>query len=212
MLKVSLKAWKALCATLSFNKMKESTGPTIRAFPDIDIDGALESYNLERLKPRVTEYGPELKKLITLKALPNPTEASSTLPEIISFAFEIPGVEPTLAFQDFIRGVACCSLALPLGLQDAIKALLNAVALRVVEVGQLPSLSTEFVANLNRCMQVILTNNEPSSWRGLLAFMLGAYYLLGFVEKPFEARGTMSPAEYVETMVIHFAQLGYTPK
>ncbi len=192
---------------------KVSLGPPISAFPEIDnYDEVLANYSLEPLKPRVTAY-PDRYLLKANDIFPNPKEVSPTDVDIISYMFDIPGVEPQLGFGDYIKGVACASQIAPLAAQEALKAALMTVAVRVVDQGELPSLSGEFTGYIQKAVHVILNNNEPSGWRGLLAFMQGAYWLLGFIDQPFAQKGKrIAPVEFVDLMVTHYSQLGYVPR
>lgn len=192
---------------------KVSLGPAISAFPEIDnYDEILSTYSLEPLKPRVTAY-PDRYLLRARDVFCEPKEVTPTDVDIISYLFDIPGVEPQLGFQDYIKGVACASFIAPVEAQEAIKAALMTVAMRVVDQGELPALSGEFTGYIQKSVHVIVNNNEPSGWRGLLAFMQGAYWLLGFIDQPFNPKGKrIAPVDFVDIMVTHYSQLGYVPR
>lgn len=192
--------------------MKEAAGPTIPAFTDFDINVRMRDYGLEGLSPKVIVMSDDLKLLKTKDLLPDPKEATPSDPEIVDYWYVIPGVEPSVGFEDFIQGVACTSLIARPEYQVAIHAVLMSVAERVIQTGSLPAMDSAFASHIERAIQIILSNEEPTSWRGLLAFAHGAYWILGFFENPFERRGKFSPVEYVDTMLAHFAPLGYTPR
>lgn len=179
-----------------------------------EIASKFFGFDLNQMRPKVIPYNAAYQVIPTLDKLPEPKDASPTLPEVVAFSYEIPGVEPTLSFMEFIRGVACATLMVPSQHHEAIKGILVTVAERVVNTGELPSLSDTYQVNLSQQVKIIFNNNEPSSWRGLLAFMQGAYWLLGFIKNPRDQRGKggLSPETYVDLMVTHFAQLGYVPR
>lgn len=194
--------------------MKEAAGPTIPAFTDIDVVDRLKQYELQHLQPRTVVMDESLKLLKTKDLLPNPKLVSPVDPEIVDYWYVIPGVEPSVGFEDFIRGVACTSLLAKPEYQQAIHAVLMTVAERVTQTGQLPAIDAAFAPHVERSMQIILSNEEPTGWRGLLAFMQGAYWILGFIENPFEARGKggLSPIDFVDGMLAYFGPLGYAPR
>lgn len=195
--------------------MIKASGPLISATPEIDINALFDSYYLDALKPKVMPYPDRLGVIPTTDPLPNPHDASSTAPEVIEFSFVVPGVEPTLSFMDYIRGAACTSMMLPQEYHQAVIAALGEVANRVVNFGELPPLNEKFNMYIETNIRSIFTNNEPNSWQGLLAFMQGSYWLLGYIERPTEKRlkgNKLSPLDFVDSMITHFAQLGFVPR
>lgn len=194
---------------------KTAAGPTIRAQDfQPDLGAILESYNLTQLKPKVSHFSDEVRVMVTKNPIPDPKTINMNLPEILDFQWTIPGVEPTLAFTDFIAGVACVTMIVPEEYQPAIKQALTEGASRVLDTGALPTLDADFLRSIETGVSQIMANGEPISWRGFLAFLQGAYWLLGFIERPYDKRskGGLSPLEFVELLISHNAPFGFIPK
>jgi hypothetical protein len=191
----------------------QAVGPIIPVpeAPD-HIRDAYEALSLQRLYPRFTEFPKEAKTLLVTSKIPDPETVDSSSPEIISLIFEIPGTEPEVAFPEFVRGAAVVAAMVPAEVLTAVKAALLEVAERVIGGGELPSIDIQFVTEVREIERAIISNGETVSWRPLLAFMCGAFWLLSFVDAPKRRRGRFSPIEFVDFRLTLSAQLGYTPK
>ena len=58
----------------------------------------------------------------------------------------------------------------------------------------------------------IIDNGEPISWRPIIAFMSGAFWLLSFIKDPYKKHGDRSPLSFVHDKVLDSAVLGYAPR
>lgn len=190
-------------------------GPPVSAFPfDSNIMMAVEAQELQRLVPQF--YAPdELKMEPFLRARDPgvmPNEVTFTLPEITFLWFETPtGVEPTLSFPEFVKGVSCAALAVDVDHLQFVKDITVATARKVSEGGNLPRIDIAFADVIRSNLATTFANNEPMSWRSLMAFTLGAYWLLGFIIEPTRRVGKQVPAEFVRGFIDHYAALGYLP-
>lgn len=191
----------------------KAVGPVIPVPESPDhIRSTYETMSLQRLTPTFVEFSKEAKSLQIVKKIPDPETIDASLPEVISLIYETPGLEPEIAFPDFIRGAAIvAAITLP-DMMDGVKAALLAVAERIINGGELPAIDAQFVSEVREIEKAILDNGETVSWRSLLAFMNGAFWLLSFVDSPKRRRGKFSPLEFVDFRLTLSAQLGYTPK
>jgi hypothetical protein len=192
----------------------KAMGPAVSGIPlDVVALRAIESSELERFTPRFydrAELGVE--PFLTPKAdVPKAKDASFTLPEVIEVWFEsYTGAEPSLNFPDFIKGVACVAQAVEPTDIGLVKDAVRELATRVANGDGLPALDTEFGDPVRRGFEQILANGEPMSWRSLMAFLLGSYWLLGFIGEPAKKRGH-TPRKFVEGYIEHYASLGFLP-
>lgn len=191
----------------------QAVGPVIPVpeAPDY-VKDAYETMNLQRLYPTFIELPKTVKTLPVVKKIPDPETVDASAPEIISLVYETPGLEPEIAFTDFIRGAAVVAAIVPPEKLLAVKDALLAVAERIIGGGELPPIDVQFVTEVREVEKTILANGESVSWRALLAFMNGAFWLLSFIDSPKRRRGKFSPTEFVDFRLTLSAQLGYTPK
>lgn len=191
----------------------QAVGPVIPVpeAPD-HIRATYEAMSLHRLYPKFIEIPKESKTLPVTKKIPDPETVDASAPEVIGLLYETPGLEPEIAFPDFIRGAAVVAAMVPPEVMPAVKQALLTVAERIINGGELPPIDVQFVNEVREIEQLILTNGETVSWRALLAFMNGAFWLLSFVDSPKKRRGRFSPIQFVDFRLTLSAQLGYTPK
>lgn len=189
------------------------TGPIISALPETTEQTAvIEGLNLDRLRAKVFKYGDEVRVLETVRKFIPPTEASPTTPEVVQLLYDTPGVMPELSWEDFVRGVACVANIIKPEDQQAIKDGLQLVAERVVGGGDLPALDLAFASEILECQAIILANGEMTSYRRLMSFMQGSFWLLTYVAEPRKRRAGKSPLEWTHEMVKAFAELAYVPR
>lgn len=190
------------------------SGPIISALPETDDQKlTYEAYELGGLRPKVHKYGDEVRVLEAARRFPAPAEASPSAPEVVSFMFEIPGVVPEISWEDFVKGAACASAIVRPEFYPGIKEALGKVAERVIAGGQLPAIDVSFAPEMIECQTKIFQNGEASSWRPLLSFMQGAFWLLTFVKDPKRKKSAgISPLAWTEEMVGTFSQLAYVPR
>lgn len=191
----------------------QAIGPVIPVpeAPDY-IKAAYDAMSLQRLYPTFMDFPRGAKNLRVTKKIPDPETVDASLPEIIGLMNETPGLEPEIAFQDFIRGAAVVAIMVPPEAMEGVKSALLAVAERIIQGGELPAIDVQFVNEVREIERTILSNGESVSWRALLAFMNGAFWMLSFVDGPKRKRGRFSPLEFVDFRLTLSAQLGYTPK
>jgi hypothetical protein len=200
--------------------MSDGFGPPITVRPSVLLDPTAqttdvpyyEMMSMERLVPRFDQYGPELKTLSAAVAMPAPDAVAASDPETIDFLFEVPGVEPGLSFEDFIRGAAIATRTIDNRWHNAIRDALISVGQSVIDGGMLPTIDVDFYDSFKVVERTIFANGESVSWKPLIAFTEGAYWLLSFVQSPERRRGSMSPLEFVERRVMLSASLGYVPR
>jgi hypothetical protein len=193
----------------------KTLGPAVSGVPlDSVALRAIENSELERLIPRFydrAELGVE-QFLAANTELSKDAEASFTLPEVVEVWFEsYTGAEPALNFPDFVKGVGCAAQAVSPASIETVKAMVRELATRVSQGAGLPTLDAEFGDQVRGCFEAILSNGEPISWRGLMAFTIGAFWLIGFVGPSRAKRGMQSPLSFVEGFVRQYAALGYLP-
>lgn len=191
----------------------EGTGPALSVLQDTpEVTAIYDSFNLELLRPKVFPYSDEIKALQAADRIPNPAETSPTLPDVLGFMTEMPRVDEAFAFDAYIRGVACAALAVDPSHYAGVAAALLQVATRLADGAALPALPLEFQDEIRASELAVFRNGEPVSFMNLLAFMDGAYWLLGFVQQPRRRRkGGRSVLKYVSDLVEHWAALGYVP-
>jgi hypothetical protein len=193
----------------------KTLGPAVSGIPlDTVALRAIENSELERLIPRFynrAELGVEQFLGANIELSKN-AEASFTLPEVVEVWFEsYTGAEPALSFPDFVKGVGCAAQAVNPADIGMVKAMVRELSTRVAQGAGLPTLDEAFVDQVRGCFEAILSNGEPISWRGLMAFTVGAFWLLGFIGPSHPKRGMQSPLAFVEGFVRQYAALGYLP-
>jgi hypothetical protein len=165
------------------------------------------------VKPRVFSAPPDCKVLDTVPVLPSPDDVEASLPEVISLVYETPNVDQGVGFGHFARGVACTALIVPREQHRGVHDALLEVATRLADSGELPALSLEFQDELREAELVIFRNGEPLSFHSQLAFMQGAFWLLGFIKDPRKRRkGGLSPVQWVARMQAYWASRGVLPQ
>ncbi len=191
-------------------------GPAISTFSEsaeLEIESRLEGMGMDKVRPAFAQYAENSRRLRTLAEFPTPEEVTSTDPAVLGLIYETPGVEPDLAFTSFVRGAAVCGVIVVEEERPQIQEALIAVAESIIQGAGLPSIDLEFANEVLALYRQILANGEASSWRPLTAFMLGAFWILGYVEDPTKQRkGKMSPLEFVKRRVARSADLGYVPQ
>ena len=193
----------------------KATGPAISGFTlDANAVMAMEAGELGRLAPQFYNdvalgVQPFLRPRAILMA---PEDVSYTMPDVTAVWFEtFTGAEPTLNFPDFVKGVSCAALGVELDDVELVKGTIRMLAERVMVGGSLPPLDIRFGPAVQQCYTTILANGEPISWRALMAFTLGAFWLLGFVVNPMKKIRKRSSLDFVREFVEYYAQLGYLP-
>lgn len=188
-------------------------GPSIPAKEaSPELKEAWNTLNMERLKPKFIQYESSLKVLDTLKKIPDPENVRPTDPESIDMLFEIPGVEPEIAFQDFVRGAAVVACILEENSGNFVRQALQMVAQRIVQGGELPAIEQDFYNELIDIQTITVNNGEPVSWRSILSYSLGAFWMLSYIKNPRKKRGQYSPLDFVDRVIVTAAQLGYVPR
>jgi len=188
-----------------------AVGPAITA-QDASIVSEYAAMGMERLRPRFSRYVDGTKVLRPVKKIADPETFEPGDPDTISLMFEIPPVEEDVSFTDFVRGVVMVSSMLEPGQLDPIKESCTAVAQRIINSGSLPTIDEDFAEAMHAHEVDIFTNGEATSWRSLMAYAYGAYWLLSFVASPSKRRGRFSPMDVVSFLVTKAAQLGYVPR
>lgn len=193
----------------------EAVGPGIATLPSSFKD-EYKFGGFEEIRPRIVEYSKEDRKAIqvckALKSIPDPDSVTFSDPELISFLQSTPQQEPVVAFRSFVEGVAVAAAVLDREGFSRIQSALSVVADHVQTSQVLPSLDAAYAKDLTEVESAVFENGEVMSWKNLLAFAWGAYWLLTFVEQPMKRRGKFSPASFVKEISIRSAKLGYTPR
>lgn len=195
--------------------MPTGSGPIISAVPESRAQEAnYEALGLGRLRPRVYRYDDDIRVLHTPRGkLMDPADASPSNPEVISILYETPGVEPQVSFEDFVRGVATVANIVDPAEHQALKAMTLKVAELVISGAEFPALDMEFAKEIVDCQDRLFGNYEAMSWRPLLAFMNGAFWMLSFIEKPTQKRARgHSPLSWVHAVVSNYCALAYVPR
>lgn len=195
----------------------QASGPPVLGLPvaDRNMQLAVEAQGLQRLVPSF--YDPDEVSLVcTLEAKdPVPDDVTGvtfTLPEVVEVWFSsYSGAEPAVNFTDIIQGIGCLTFVLLPAEITKVKGLVGALASQVAEGSDPPQINGGFADAVKRCLDAIFNNNEPVSYRRLLAFTIGVFWLLGFVEEPKKKRGRLSPLDFASELVQHFARLAYLP-
>lgn len=181
---------------------------------DPDVRLAVEAAELDVLLPRfydAEEAGIE-PFLGPARTLGDPKGVTYTLPEVLDIWFETyTGAEPMLNFQDFVKGAACAAYAVDPAELGAVKQVIQELARQVNDGAGLPRLDARFADSIRQGLATIFANGEAVSWRPLVAFTLGAYWLLGFIERA-AASEESAARGFVEAFTRHFGALGYTPQ
>lgn len=199
------------------DKDLRAVAPAVMGMPvaDRNIQMAVEAQDLQRMMP--TFYNAEEAGVVEVLDPREPvpedvTGVSFTLPEVVAVWFgSYTGAEQTIGFPDIVKGVGCAAYAVEMDQISKVQALVEELAKAVGEGSDPPSVDARFAAEVKECLDAIFANGEPVSYRSLLAFMIGAFWLLGFVRDPERRRGRLSPVDFVKGMVVHYAQLAYLP-
>jgi hypothetical protein len=191
----------------------QGVGPVISALPESpEITAIYSAFELGAVKPKVFPFASENRVLETLSKLPDPEAADPLLPEVVALVHETPNVDPAYGFSSFARGVACVALIVPSDAHEAISGMLLQVATRLSDSGDLPALALDFKDEIQAAELAIFRNGEPMTYHSQLAFMQGAFWLLGFIKHPRKRRGGgLSPVQWVARMQARWASLGVLP-
>lgn len=173
---------------------------------------AAKTWGLERLLPSFLEYGPEARLLPAVWPMPDPTAATPTLPEVVDLSYVMPAVAPDLAWPDFVAGAAVCALAVDRQSHDKVKQALIASGESMLAGGEYPPIDLALRPEVEAVYSTIVANGETATWRNIMAFTLGAFWLLGFVQEPHLRRGPHSPFQFVSMVTTYAAQMGYVPR
>lgn len=188
-------------------------GPVISALPETrEMSTAFEMMELRRLKPQVFRYDGTQRVLDTIRRFPDPTQASPTAPEVIGMVYETPGVVPELAWEDFVKGAACVANIIAEPYREGVAAGVKQLGEHMIAGGDLPDLDVLFSLEILECLDRIFTNGEPASWRRLIAFLHGAFWVLTYVKDPKKKRSGVSPLDWTTKVVGTFAELAYIPQ
>jgi hypothetical protein len=94
---------------------------------------------------------------------------------------------------------------------DSIKEAVRILAEKVLAGSGFPRLDVRFAGDIRECLAVIFANGEPMSWRPLLAFCLGMFWLIGFIVDVDKPLGKLTPAAYCRRVAMHYGALSYLP-
>lgn len=188
----------------------DSAGPVITTIPEApEISAIYEQFELRRYQPSVYPFGKEIQ-VFDAKAIPNPKEVSSTLPDIVGL-LAAPVSDPSGEFDSFVRGVACVALLIATEQHSVINVGIEHVGERLLNTGEMPPVSLEFQDEIKAVERAIFRNGEPLSFGRCLMFMQGAYWMLGFIKNPRKRIKGKSPAEYAKELCEHWGSLGTIP-
>lgn len=172
---------------------------------------------LKIVRPHFEHYSKEFQKqkqlFIPVEKCPDPIKISPVDTQVLMFN-NVYFYDNTLSWAEFVRGVACVAHLVPTKEYNVIVAALELYVKKMENAKEplLPEIDDEFEVSLSRIENIIFTNGEPSSWKALLVFATGCYWLLGLIKRVNTKRGNMTPLQFVETMLEHYSRLGYTPK
>lgn len=185
----------------------------VAAGPAVSVpEAGFEHMALDRIRPRFLTFTAEQHQIEALDLLPpDPITVSPSDPQVVDLLFETPGDEPDLGFKYFIHGAAVLALITKPAYHPAIKAALAAVGTRVIQGAGLPELDGDLFGDVHCCLHAIMNNGEPISWRGLIAFMTGAYWLLSYIRDNNTPRGAWTPRTWTRELIETYAGLMYTP-
>lgn len=193
----------------------ESVGPGIATLPS-SYEDQYKFGGFSEIRPRIVDYSDEDRKGIqvcrVLKKIPDPASVTFSDPDLIQFLQGTPQHEPVVSFRSFVEGVAVAAAALDREDFPTIQKALTKVADHVTTNQVLPSIDSNYAKDLSEVEEAVFGNGEMMSWKNLLAFAWGAYWLLTFVQNPTKKRGRYSPATFVKGAVLRAAELGYTPR
>ncbi len=195
-----------------------SRGPAVSGLPvaDRNMQLAVDAHGLQRLVPSFFDPAEvEVEEVLQpLDPMPRDvTAVSYTLPEVVGIWFNAyTGAEPAVNFPDVVKGISCTAFILSEDQRETAKELVELLAQQTSEGSDPPSIRADFADSVRTCLIEIFNNQEPVSYRGLLAFLIGAFWILGFVKDPMKKRGELSPLDFVREMVSHYGRLAYLPQ
>lgn len=190
------------------NVMRVAASPPV-AVPEPEF----ERMSLDRMRPVYHPFPSEWKQLRVIKKLPDdPLSLSPNDPAVVDLLYEVPGYEPDLGFTYFLRGAALAALITDPTQHENVRAILQACGERVIHGGGLPELDGTFFGDVYQITHAIFANGEPITWRPLLAFTVGCYWLLSYMQEPDKKRGKQTPRVWIKDLVLLYAELMYVPE
>lgn len=198
--------------------MAELTGksPRLSAKPTAygDSQKLIDAYDLHPFVPTYEVLDEVNRVLDPAATLPSVKEVSFSDPEVVALYFQsYGGAEPALAFEGFLKGVVAASFIVDPSQRHALSFAVEGLAAAVMQGAGIPSVGEEFEERVRHCVEAVFSNNEPTSWRNLLAFTIGAFWALGFLKRPFEkVENEIAPVTWVQALVERYAQLGHLPQ
>lgn len=199
---------------------RSATSPRLSGKPPAYGDAAklMASMGLEHMAPIFEAFEDSVRVLAPATSLGAPKDASYSDPEVVNIWFEsYGGVEPTIEFAAFVKGVATASFVVAQPDRERLIALVQGLTEHVMQSGDArpPAIDRLFEEPVMTCIEATFANNEPISWRALMAFLEGAFWALGFVRDPTvrigKGKGALTPVAWVHRLCEHYAQLGHLP-
>lgn len=191
-----------------------SVGPGVGTLPS-SFEDRYKYGNFEQIRFILRDYSKEERKqnrnLCTLAQIPDPRKITISDPDLLPLVQNSPRQEPTIAFPEFVRGVAACAGMIDRRFFHSIQQVLDQISASIDTNTKLPPIDSEFAEDLSEIERAIFENGEPMSWRALIAFTRGVFFLMTFVENPKKKKGKWSAASYAKALCLHAAQNAYLP-
>lgn len=197
-------------------KKKSSRAPQLAMKPPAfgDAERYIEAFDLGAFVPKFRKAAPELQVLTPARVLPAVKDVSFSDPEVVAIYFNTyGGAEPALEFRSFTKGVAAGAFIIEESQRVQLPQAVETLAAAVMEGAPIPPISEEFQERVQHVIEAIFSNNEQISWRSLLAFTAGAFWVLGFVKDPFEkVENQITPVTWIQALCERHANLGHLPQ
>lgn len=199
---------------------RSASSPRLSGKPPALGDSArlMASMGLEHMAPTFEVFEESTRILDPATSLGSPKDASFSDPEVTNIWFEsYGGVEPTIEFSAFVKGVATAAFVVAPEQRERLIALVQGLTEHVIQTGDAkpPAIDRAFEEPTMTCIEAAFANNEPISWRQLMAFIEGAFWALGFVRatnvKIGKGKTALAPVAWVHRLCEHYAQLGHLP-
>jgi len=197
-------------------KQTRSRAPQLAMKPPAfgDAERYIEAYDLQPFVPKFTKVGDQFRVLDAARTLPNVKDVSFSDPEVVSIYFNsYGGAEPALEFRSFTKGVAAGAFIIREDQRDRLPQAIETLAAAVMDGAQIPPINDEFQERIQHVVEAIFSNNEPVSWRPLLAFTNGVFWMLGFLKEPFvKTENQITPVTWCQALCERYAALGHLPQ
>lgn len=199
---------------------RSATSPRLSGKPPAygDATRLMVGEGLEHMAPTFEAFEDSVRILDPATSLGVPKDASYSDPEVVNIWFEsYGGVEPTMEFEAFVKGVATASFVVAQPQRERLIALVQSLTEHVIQTGDArpPAIDRQFEEPVMTCIEATFANNEATSWRRLLAFIEGAFWALGFVRDTSvrigKGKTALTPTAWVHRLCEHYAQLGHLP-